>query len=127
MAGAEQRKSPRIEKALPIVYANLSLNGATAYRYYNSAIIDLSEGGIGMEVEESAEKGDLLQIVLNIPVKPFMLTGLAEAMWVQPTDPPERRFRVGLRFVKAPVELTERLVEELDQYGEVALEPSSDK
>jgi Tfp pilus assembly protein PilZ len=126
MSGAEQRKSPRIERSLPIVYANLSLNGATAYRYYSSAIIDLSEGGIGMEVEEAADKGDLLQIVLNIPVKPFMLTGLAEAMWVKPANPPGRRYRVGLRFVKAPMELTDRLVEQLNQVGETAVEPSVD-
>lgn len=108
----DKRLSPRARCTLLATCANLSAHGRTGYRYSQSAVIDISDSGVGLKVEEEVQKGDLLQLVISLPVRPFVITGLAEVVWTRPaTD--LNRVRAGLRFVQLPADLDKAVVDQL--------------
>jgi hypothetical protein len=112
VATKELRRSLRARRPLGVTYANLTNSPGPGYQYNKSAIVDLSDTGLGLIVEEKIKKGDLLQVVIQLPVRPFVVTGLAEAIWVR-SIAGGTRYRAGLRFVQLTSSLTERVIRQL--------------
>jgi c-di-GMP-binding flagellar brake protein YcgR len=113
MAGSNKRKAIRIELALPVTYANLGkTESAPTYHYCDSDVVDISAMGLGILVDEKIKQDDLVQIVLKLPVAPYVVTGLAEAVWAEPVEG-TRQYRAGLRFIQLPPELTKDLLDQL--------------
>ncbi|OPZ03884.1 MAG: PilZ domain protein [candidate division BRC1 bacterium ADurb.BinA364] len=109
MGDRNKRRGKRFELALPITYALLDSGAPATYRYGHSAILDLSNGGLAMTVEEELPEQALVQAVLRLPARPYVVSALAKVMWRQPADS-EGSFKVGLKFMQTPLELNESLL-----------------
>ena len=94
----DRRGTGRIRLKLPITYANLSARQTGSYRYYKTAVGDLSKRGLGITLDEPALKHDLLQVVLSIPIEPFVITGLVKVVWSNRLAGGSQ-FRAGLHFI----------------------------
>jgi len=103
-----KRDGQRYELSLPILYANLSQPGTVTYSYKKTCTIDVSSTGIGMTVEDQLKENDLIQVMFLLPVSPFVITGLARAVWSQEGE--KDQYRAGLQFVQQTSDLKETLL-----------------
>lgn len=110
--GEENRASERHTVTIPVLYANLTHPGTVTYSYQQSSTLDISASGVGLVLDEDIDKSDLVQVVMMLPVSPFVLTGLAQAIWSRQGQ--DDQFRAGLRFVQIPPELTEDLLKQIE-------------
>ena len=112
--GEEKRGSERFNLSVPVLYANLTKPGTVSYSYQHSSTLDVSASGLGIVLDEKVDKSDLIQIVMMLPVAPFVVTGLAQAVWAfQSTG--SNQFRAGLRFIQVPPELEQALCDQVKQ------------
>src|SRR6185437_12665437 len=91
-AGArEQRKWERVSLTGTKAYAVLSDDGQKTAK-----VIDLSYGGVGLQVEDAAAVGEQFNAILHVPILPPVRVVLRKA-YTQALD--SGRFRVGCAFV----------------------------
>jgi c-di-GMP-binding flagellar brake protein YcgR len=104
------------------IRSGVSAAELTEFKKY---FVNLSGGGMRLQVDTSAEMADLVLIYLSIGDKKGIICALAEVIWAEePQD--NKRQQVGLRFLNILEEDQERINQVvkmlLDQYGKTGTE-----
>lgn len=96
--GKERRKHRRFKTNFDAEY-----NVEKKPHFKNGQSADISEGGIGLLLDEKLSKGLILRLKLAVPGAKKMVEAQGEVVWtndVDDKDPSGRRFfRTGIKFV----------------------------
>ncbi len=110
--GIDRRRHERYTCNLKMTYTILSSVDTTPFEYGVAHSKDLSESGVCIYTEHGIEVPILMQLNINLPMRPFHLLILAKAMRTH-MDDETGLHEVGLKFVGILPPEFKRLVTEL--------------
>jgi len=119
----DKRRHDRHSCHLKMTYTILSSTDSTPYEYGVAHSLDLSESGVCIYTEQKVKVPILMQLNLNLPMRPFHLLILGKAVRCNPA-PEAGLFEVGVKFVGILPPEFKRLVITLAPGAEAA-EPAS--
>jgi len=131
--GIDRRRHERYNCNLKMTYTILSSVDTTPFEYGVAHSKDLSESGVCIFTEHGIEVPILMQLNINLPMRPFHLLILAKAMRTH-LDDDTGLHEVGLKFVgilppefkRLVTELSPSIGPETDVTGESAEEMSGE-
>lgn len=94
----DQRRHERYVCHLKMTYTILSTNDSTPYEYGVAHSRNLSESGVSVMTEQRIKVPILMQLNINLPMRPFHLLILAKAVRCD-VLPNSNLFEIGLKFV----------------------------
>lgn len=119
----DQRRHERYACHLKMTYTILASNDSTPYEYGVAHSRNLSESGVSILAEQKVKVPILMQLNINLPMRPFHLLILAKAVRCEPM-PNSSLFEIGLKFVGILPPEFKRLVSTLAP-GEAQSAPST--
>jgi len=120
-AGENRRRHERYLCNLKMTYTILSSVDSTPFEYGVAHSKDLSESGVCVFTEHKIDVPILMQLNINLPMRPFHLLILAKALRCG-TSEDANLYEVGLKFVGILPPEFKRLVSEIGPGEDAAAE-----
>ena len=98
MSERDNRRYDRIDSQLKVTYTILSRTNASPEEFGVTRSKDLSEGGIRLYADRPVQVPVLVQLNLEVPVRPFHLLVLGKAVRCEKKTDPDH-YEIGIKFV----------------------------
>ena len=98
-SGREKRRHERYSCNLKMTYTILSSNEATPFEYGVAHSRNLSESGVAIFTEHEIQVPILMQLNINLPMRPFHLLILGKALRCIDAKDQPGLYEIGVKFV----------------------------